>query len=156
MIVISHRGNLEGVNPEKENSLSYIAHAIHKGYEVEIDLRSKGGKLFLGHDTPDHPVTPEWLEIYRNYLWIHVKDFESLKWLTSQEVEFKYFCHESDKYCLTSNGYIWSHDLENEMTDHCIVPLLDADSVDTFSQDGFYAVCTDFAYKCDRKFNFKL
>jgi len=153
MIIISHRGNLEGVCPEKENTLEYIQEAIDSGYDVEVDLRVKDGGLYLGHDTPDHAVTSQWLEERSENLWIHVKDYKALVWITSQDHKFMYFCHESDTYCLTSNGYIWSHDIENDMSELCIVPLLDLRSVEGFSQTNFHAVCSDFAHKCHDKFN---
>ena len=34
--LISHRGNLDGLNPERENSPDYIDEAISKGYDVEM------------------------------------------------------------------------------------------------------------------------
>ena len=38
MILISHRGNLTGPNPKKENHPDYILNALREGYEVEIDV----------------------------------------------------------------------------------------------------------------------
>ena len=151
MLYISHRGNLEGLNPEKENNPEYIDEAIFKGYDVEIDLRVQDGDLFLGHDEPQYLVTSSWLTERRNNLWIHVKDYKAL--VNIMETGLKFFCHEGDRYTLTSNGYIWSHDLENEMTDKCIVPLLSSESVEGYNQNGFYAVCSDYIYECERKFD---
>ena len=39
MKIISHRGNINGIIPEKENRPSYIDSAIGCGYEVEVDIR---------------------------------------------------------------------------------------------------------------------
>ena len=36
MILIAHRGNLKGPNPDKENKPDYLEFAINKGYDVEI------------------------------------------------------------------------------------------------------------------------
>lgn len=151
MLYISHRGNLEGLNPEKENNPEYIDEAIFKGYDVEIDLRVQDGNLFLGHDEPQYLITSSWLTERRNNLWIHVKDYGALVRIV--RTELKFFCHEQDKYTLTSNGYIWSHDLTNKMTDKCIVPLLSSESVEGYNQNGFYAVCSDYIYQCEEKFN---
>ena len=38
MILISHRGNIDGRIPEKENHPNYIDAAIKAGYDVEVDL----------------------------------------------------------------------------------------------------------------------
>jgi len=151
MLYISHRGNLEGLNPEKENNPEYIDEAIFKGYDVEIDLRVQDGNLFLGHDEPQYLITSSWLTERRNNLWIHVKDYGALVRIV--RTELKFFCHEQDKYRSTSNGYIWSHDLTNKMTDKCIVPLLSSESVEGYNQNGFYAVCSDYIYECEEKFN---
>ena len=34
MILISHRGNLNGVNVKKENSVDYIEEALDQGFDV--------------------------------------------------------------------------------------------------------------------------
>ena len=36
MKLISHRGNINGRNPERENSLDYVLEAL-ENYEVEIE-----------------------------------------------------------------------------------------------------------------------
>ena len=38
MILIAHRGNVNGKNPERENTIEYIEEAIKKGYHCEIDI----------------------------------------------------------------------------------------------------------------------
>ena len=44
MILISHRGNLDSIQPDKENTKAYIDNAISEDYHVEIDLRMKDKK----------------------------------------------------------------------------------------------------------------
>ena len=151
MIYISHRGNLEGVWAERENSPDYIDRAIKLGYDVEVDLRSKDGELWLGHDKPQHKVCISWLLGRKENLWIHVKDYGALVGIMRTQLRF--FCHERDKYTLTSDGYVWSHDLTNKMNDRCIVPLLSLELVNSYKQKDFYAVCSDYIYECERKFD---
>jgi len=38
MILISHRGNINGQNLEKENSPDYVLEALSKNYDVEVDV----------------------------------------------------------------------------------------------------------------------
>ena len=40
MKIISHRGNVKGSIPDKENRPSYIDCEIGNGYDVELDIRS--------------------------------------------------------------------------------------------------------------------
>ena len=61
MILISHRGNINEVNLERENTQSYIQEAIDLGYDVEIDIRYIDGKFWLGHDESDYEVNLSWL-----------------------------------------------------------------------------------------------
>ena len=71
MVLISHRGNLYGPNPERENEPKYIHEAITKGYDVEIDVWVVEGVLFLGHDKPQYDITQDWLNKRYKHLWIH-------------------------------------------------------------------------------------
>ncbi len=38
MILISHRGNINGKNEIRENSIFYIMEALSMGFDVEIDV----------------------------------------------------------------------------------------------------------------------
>lgn len=150
MIFISHRGNLDGPNLLRENSPLYIDETLRAGYDVEIDLRSIDNRLFLGHDEPQYPIDPSWLTERKEHLWIHVKDYDAIVWISEQTTQFKYFCHESDNFTLTSSGHIWSHDYEKKMTNKCIVPLINRQQVLQYTQRDFYAVCSDYIYDCER------
>jgi glycerophosphoryl diester phosphodiesterase len=151
MIHISHRGNVRGVNHSRENSLSYIDEALSAGFDCEIDLRMKDGVPHLGHDTPDHVLDEGWFSDRKKWLWVHVKEYEALVWLMGNHPDAVYFCHESDRYTLVSNGKIWSHDLSNHMTADCIVPLLSLESVYSYAgRDGFHAVCSDYVEETRR------
>jgi len=61
MKLISHRGNISAVIPERENSQMYIQEAIDAGYDVEIDVRYINGILYLGHDQPEYAIELSWL-----------------------------------------------------------------------------------------------
>ncbi len=114
MKLISHRGNLEGPNPERENHPDYIIEAIQAGYDVEIDVWFKDGKFHLGHDEPQYLFPYDLLNGYYNKLWIHCKDMDSLSNLNeldSNGSKLNYFSHENDLGVLTSRWYIWSANL---------------------------------------------
>ena len=111
MILISHRGNISGPNPEKENHPEYILAALQAGYDVEIDVWFENGKFMLGHDEPQYEFPFELLD--KNYpnLWIHCKNMAALSTLNQLDQngdKVNYFWHENDLGVLTSKGYIWS------------------------------------------------
>ena len=109
-IFVSHRGNTSGVNLNLENNPQYVLAAIEKGFDCEIDLRydPKIKKLFLGHDKPEYEITLDWLLTLKNRLWIHCKNFESLSFLISENVDLNYFWHQEDDFSLTSKHFIWT------------------------------------------------
>jgi hypothetical protein len=106
MIFISHRGNIDGPNPDRENSQSYIDETISLGYGVEIDIWFKDGKLFLGHDEPQYETSVDWLEERKDHLWVHCKNIEALAELIDTKVNC--FFHYEDTVTLTSKGIIWA------------------------------------------------
>ncbi len=111
MKLISHRGNISGPNPERENQPEYIFEALQAGYDVEVDVWFENGKFMLGHDEPQYEFPFELLD--KNYpkLWIHCKNMEALSTLNMLDQngdKINYFMHENDLGVLTSKGYIWS------------------------------------------------
>ena len=109
MILISHRGNLNGPNPQRENSIQYIQEALDKGFDVEIDVWSKNGVFYLGHDTYQYEVDLHWLEERIDNLWIHCKNIDVLVYFNTLNQLFNYFWHEEDTLTLTSLGSIWAY-----------------------------------------------
>ena len=111
MKLISHRGNLNGPNKERENHPDYIYEAIQAGYDVEIDVWWVDGKFKLGHDEPQYDFPFDLFNNFYNKLWIHCKNMDALSQLNeldSNGSKLNYFSHEDDLGVLTSRGYIWS------------------------------------------------
>jgi len=108
MILISHRGNVNGKIPGKENNPEYIDKAISLGYDVEIDIWSIEGVLLLGHDEPQYGISQLWLNQRSQSLWIHCKTIEAMEWFNAIG-GFNYFWHEEDTVTLTSKGFIWAY-----------------------------------------------
>jgi hypothetical protein len=106
MKLISHRGNIAGVDPKKENHPDYIIKALSLGYNVEVDVWFNEEDLWLGHDYPQYKAPPELLKNER--LWIHAKNPQALAFLL--HCAFKnVFWHEKDAYTLVGNGAIWTY-----------------------------------------------
>lgn len=144
MIVISHRGNICGSVPEKENRPSYIDVAIQMGYEVEVDIRYINNEFWLGHDEPQYKIELSWIKLRKDKIWFHCKDQNSsIKFLELND-NFKYFCHKNDDYVLTSTGNIWVHDLNSYITEKCIIPLLGLSDIKNYKNSTPGFVCTDF------------
>ena len=152
MLIISHRANLSGIDENRENNPFYVDECIKMGYNIEVDLRIKDDQLYLGHDYAQYPITIDWILERKQHLWIHVKEFKALQKIYNHRNDIQFFCHENDKFTLTSNGLIWLHDLDQKVGDNCIIPLLSLEQVEQYTKKGFYGVCTDYVYECENKF----
>lgn len=141
MKIISHRGNLIGSNPIRENSIDYIEEAISEGFDVEVDLRVEDNQCYLGHDDPQYFVTMEWLRKYKDVLWIHCKNLEALEKLSSSMIEFNYFWHETDCYTITSKGIGWCL-VGQKPYFNSVVVLLESIDRPEYIKNSF-GICTD-------------
>lgn len=102
---ISHRGNLFGPNPKRENSPHYIFEALAEGFDVEIDVWFSNSMIMLGHDKPTYSVNKNMLKM--NGLWCHAKNIEALEHMVDNDVNC--FWHQGDDVTLTSKGHLWTH-----------------------------------------------
>ena len=142
MILISHRGNINGKDESKENKPSYIVDAIRKGYNVEVDFWYDNGKFVLGHDEPQYSIPIDFIENYYRYLWIHCKNHDALSKLVEIDrggVYFNYFWHDTDDVIITSKGYMWANPgiyIEGSIA---VMPEYKKDKI-----EGRLGVCSDF------------
>jgi len=143
MKLISHRGNIIGPNPSRENTPSYIDTAISAGYEVEVDINYIDGSFYLGHDTPDFEITETWMLKRKDNIWFHCKNLDAATQLCRLS-DLRFFCHTADSFVLTNTNHIWVHDLTMNLCDTCIIPLLSDVDILNYSGGVVYAVCTDY------------
>ena len=150
MIFISHRGNINGKNLEKENTIDYILQAIDLGYDVEIDVRLVGNKWFLGHDSPKEEIDAAFLE--REGLWVHCKNLEAVSKLYGN-YNVNFFWHQKDDITITSFGHIWAYPGKQPILNSiAVLPEIYGDQISTcigVCSDviGFYAERQDFNLK---------
>ena len=103
MKIIAHRGNINGRNPERENSPDYILEALALGFDVEVDVWFVEGKFYLGHDEPVFKTDTDFLRNPK--LWCHAKNTDALHELLKANTNC--FWHENDSFTLTSRGTPW-------------------------------------------------
>jgi hypothetical protein len=128
MILISHRGNIDGKIPEYENNPNYIQAALELGYDVEIDLWVVNDVLYLGHDEPQYKITWEYFKDKVDKLWVHCKNIEALYFV--KETKLHYFWHETDTVTLTSKNYIWAYPGKQPISGSiAVMPELENDNV---------------------------
>lgn len=140
MLLISHRGNTEGKKEELENRPSYIIQTLQLGFNVEIDIRYIDGQLWLGHDEPQYSTNIEFLDLYKDMLWIHCKNLEAVTYFRSINVDrsFNYFWHQTDSVTITSQEYIWAYPGINCKDSIAVLPEIYNDNL-----DNRIGVCSD-------------
>jgi hypothetical protein len=109
MILISHRGNVDGRIESYENNPSYIDLAIERGFQVEIDIWYLDDSLWLGHDNPQYKIDLGWIKNRISILWIHCKNIDAMIYLKNTDMPFNYFWHQEDDVTITSLGYFWTY-----------------------------------------------
>ena len=135
MILISHRGNLNGRNPQYENSDRYCQTAIDRGFNVEIDVWYTD-TWWTGHDRPQYRVNTDFIK--QKEVWCHAKNIEALKRLL--DLGAHCFFHQNDSVTLTSKGYIWTYPTQT-LTEKSICVLPELQKIDT---KGCAGICSDY------------
>ncbi len=139
MILISHRGNINGKNPKLENTPDYIQKALNLGYDVEIDIWYNSNFLSLGHDKPTHAIEIQWIIERSNKLWIHCKNIEAMEYFNKFIDDVNYFWHETDTTTLTSQRYIWAYPGKQPIKDSiAVMPEIYKDNLDVCK-----GICSD-------------
>jgi len=153
MKFISHRGNLTGPSL-LENSPAQIEKCIKLGFDVEVDLRCKHGKLFLGHDYEQYEINEQWLYDNSSYLWIHCKNLMALDFCIYDNL-FNFFFHDKDEYTLTSGGFIWANIGKLPTTNHTVIVM--PEKVNWYKSAiecmNPYGICSDYIIKYKEELN---
>ena len=143
MILIAHRGNINGPDKENENNPKYLIAAIEKGFYVETDLWLIENDLYLGHDGPEYMIKIDFLLSIKDQLFCHCKNIRALHFIVSNYSEIECFFHDLDECTLTSKNRIWTSP-GKELTQNsiCVMP----ERTNTQARDC-YGVCTDYILK---------
>jgi len=137
VILIAHRGNTDGPNTERENSIPYINEALENGYQ-----------LYLGHDLPQYETDIKYLQNPK--FLCHAKNLEALYNMLKYD-NIHCFYHKEDDYTITSKKYILTYP-GKPLTDNsiCVMPELYETEVPEF----VYGVCTDYVERFKSQLNF--
>jgi hypothetical protein len=137
MIFIAHRGNTIGPNRVDENKPGYIQKALDDGYHVEVDVWLTND-LFLGHDSPEHITTLEFLKSDDRMIF-HAKNTKALLFLVEHGLHC--FSHDQDDVVLTSNKWLWTFPGKTLTPSSVAVMPENAANWDISSS---YAICSDY------------
>ena len=152
MKFISHRGNLSGRNVSLENKPSYIDQAINDGFYVEVDLWFSDGEYFLGHDSPDHMISREWLLARKESLYVHAKTLSTIKELVTSRLDITYFFHADDDCTLTSSGELWVHP-NSDPVDGSIFVMPEKRGISMKEMKDCSGLCTDYVIQYYNEYN---
>ena len=161
MIIIAHRGLLEGPDRQLENQPEQVIKALNMGFDVEIDVWALNDRFYLGHhELPFLEVNMEFLK--HPGLWLHAKNLDAMYALNSTPGMNwpNFFYHNTDSHTLTSGGYIWTYPGFQLSPDSVFVmPETLGNLSEVFhkwklkEKNSCYAVCTDYAILVDKLLN---
>jgi len=140
MVLISHRGNINGRFESWENEPTYIDKAIKEGYDVEIDVWYVNNTLYLGHDNPQYGINLNWLVDRVSKLWVHCKNIDSMAYLKDSIHPINYFWHQEDDLTITSLGYFWTYP-GKQLTNNSIAVMPEIKEFNNI--EIAYGICSD-------------
>jgi hypothetical protein len=151
MIIISHRGFLDGNNPKEENNPAQIDKCINSRLNVEIDVWYENQILYLGHDYPAHKISLQWLEDRSNFLWVHCKNLAAIDFFVNRRSNLNFFFHNNDDYTLTSHNFIWTFP-NLPVTNNCVIVSLDLKNISMLLKKDTqpFGICTDYPIELKR------
>ena len=144
-LLISHRGNINGIVPEKENTVEHIEEALEKGFHVVVDVFLIGEKhLALGSETPQYPITIDFLT--NKKIICRAKSIEALDFLVTNQAHA--FYQEAENCSLTSGGLIWVSQGKN-ITQRCVfaMPEWIMPDITTLKNIDCAGICSNFIEK---------
>jgi hypothetical protein len=156
--IISHRGNVEGIDLERENHLDAIIECIEKyKFDVEIDVHVNNGIIEIGHDLPCiFDLTESEFEKtftkHSDSLWIHCKNIESISFFAKYKNKYNYFGHSNDDFVLTSRGDIFTKPGVVHDSAIVVMPELISENIDSkyFFSRG---ILTDYPISYEAYYN---
>jgi hypothetical protein len=139
MFLISHRGNINGIEKNKENNPFFLDKLLEIGYNIEIDVWLIKNQLFLGHDGPQYQIDLEYLK--NPNLWCHAKNLEALQLMIDNNIHC--FWHQEDDFTLTSKGYIWTYPNKQVCENSIIVCFTEKETL-KYSKMNIAGICSDY------------
>ena len=112
MLLISHRGNVNGRIPSLENTVPYLKEAVDQGFMVEVDVIEYQGSLYLGHEIEEcsKRLTLEDVDsIGHKNIIFHAKNVRAASSLTNWKEILHFFGHSNDDFVASSQGLIIAH-----------------------------------------------
>lgn len=137
MIIISHRGNHDGLLVENNP----VELPLNR-YICEVDLWDVGGNLYLGHDKPQYIIDFDFIFRNSKRILFHAKNLGALEYIINYDLWG--FWHDVDKYTLTTKNEIVAYPgLQIPAT--CAIIM----KPELLSRVGLkamnpYAICTDY------------
>ena len=149
MKLIAHRGNINGPNPDRENTECYILEALSHGFMAEVDVWVINNQFYLGHDRAEYQTSLNFLA--NDNLICHAKNLAALERLLKFGIHC--FYHQNDDATLTSRGIPWLY--PGNLCDLSIIVMPEWESINYGSQTWLeyitniecYGVCTDYPIK---------
>ena len=103
-IIIAHLGNIDGRQPERENTLKYVRAALAAGWHVCVDVQFVNGGFILPNDRGFDRAPPSFFSKQR--VWSRCYNAETMDALC--DIGAHAFFHTTELPTLTSAQFIWT------------------------------------------------
>lgn len=152
-MIIAHRANVFGPNPQTENSIKSLEFCIKNHIDVELDVWHVDGKFYLGHDEPKYEIDIIKYNFGIINAFLHCKTIETFYELRkhfrfSKQVDL--FMHNKDDATVTNNGFIWTYPGKKLFKDSiAVMPEIISqfylnETRELYKKNMIKGVCTDY------------
>ena len=138
-IIISHLGNINGPEPERENTFSYIQAARKAGWHVCMRVIFRYGKFLLPHANGYDVIQPAFLA--RQHYWSCALSPETVDALC--EINAHCFLAAAEHPTLTSAQFVWTPP-PHYLTPRAIALFPEAGPENWLSTSEPAGVCSDY------------
>jgi hypothetical protein len=144
---ILHRGLNAGPASGPENDEYTLWGRLADGWDVEVDVWSVDGVLWLGHDRPT-TILQNLALLTHPRVWVHCKNLEAV---SAMPPRAHYFVHDTDPATLTSQGYVWCYPGNLVSGKPCVAVLPERAGFKFPLLETVDAVCSDYIPACFMK-----
>ncbi len=150
MLIISHRGNLNGPDNHSENTFQQIEKVLNNtSFCVEIDVwASSNQEFYLGHDTPSVHIENPYVFLDNPRFFIHAKNLNALSLLVRNLQHANIFSHNDDPFVLTyPKGYAWVYPGQSiDSSSICVLPERTSNVYSEYELKNCIGICTDYPF----------
>lgn len=110
MLIVAQKGLVYGPDAEVENSPELLENTMSSDILCHCDIWWYKEKWWLGEYRPQYQISEKWLETYRSFLFLHIRNYQGISKICEYNEKYTWFSLFNNKICTASNGHLIATD----------------------------------------------